>query len=165
MAENEKQKDARRKSPIQAFVLIFCVTGTIGLAAALAVFARDYSENEANIAGRVVVLRGVEPPNEKASPRAVELWIGKYEKATPGCVCALGRSKAAADADTAMMLCVGFMKGRGGSRACEMKPENLPAGVTMHVSPRGELSRHQKIVFLLSRIFSKRIVSSRTGQM
>jgi hypothetical protein len=163
MAENEINKTPKSRSLMQAFVLIFCVAGTIGMVAACGLFAKYYGDNQEYIESRAVVLKGVEPLKESAPPKEVELWLDRYDKAMPGCLCALGRSKSG-DTDSAMLLCVGFMK-KHGAVACEMKPEKLPPGVTMHISPHENPGRHQKIVFLLSRIFSKRIVASRTGQL
>jgi len=163
MAENAKKESTKPQGAMQAFVIIFCIAGTIGLAAACWLFGKYYSANEKYIESRALVLKGVETPGAKASQKMLEMWLGKYGKAMPGCLCALDRSKPE-KSDTAMLLCVGFKEKRGSAAAWEMKPENLPPGVTMDVSPREEPGKHQKIVFLLSHIFSVRITSFRTGQ-
>lgn len=162
MDEEKEKKGARSRNLFQAFVMLFCVAGTVGLAAAIALFTKYYFDNEQYIEGRAVVLTGVEAPKDNAAPNVVDTWLNQYEKATPGCLCALGRSRKT-KTDQAMLLCVGFMKKRGGA-VCEMKPEKLPPGVTMNVSPHVRLNKHQKLMFLLSRFLSVRIVASRTGQ-
>jgi hypothetical protein len=164
MAENGKEKSGTSRNPVQMFVMIFCVAGTIALVAVCVLFARYYDANKDYIEGRAVVLKGVEPPDDRASQQTVGMWLSRYERAMPGCLCALGRSKSP-KTDSAMLLCIGFTEKCGATDACEMKPEKLPPGVTMNVSPRQKPGRRQKVVFLLSLIFSKRIVSCRTGLM
>jgi len=149
---------------LQAVVLVFCVAGTVCLAIVCGLFGKYYGENESYIEGRAVVLKGVEPPGNRESQKSVRVWLRRYEKAMPNCLCALGRSKSE-KSDSALVLCVGFTEKRGAAAACEMKPDKLPPGVTMDVSPHEAIGRQQKFVFLLSRIFSNEIVSARTGRM
>ena len=156
MTENNTK--TKRPSIAGRIVFYFCVAGTLVMLAVCALFALYYFDNEADVKGRVVLLKGVEPPEPGASARDVRGWIKNYSDATPGCLCMLG-SSATAPADEALLLCVGFSTG---DEACGVRPEKLPAGVTMNSSVPSDISARKKIIFILDRVLAKEIVDPRT---
>ena len=163
MEETKPQKPAAARSRVQSFIMYFCIAGTLALAAACALFASHYSKYESMIEGRVIVLKGAEPPAAGASYESVRKWLGEYSPAMPGCLCTMS-PKNPKGADSALLLCVGFTDRRGGT-VCVMKPEKLPRGVTMDVSSHEKLNERQKVLFLLDRIFFKDLVSPRMESM
>ena len=164
MADGEKKGGADSRSAIQSAVFYSCIALTFALLAAIILFTKQYSKNQAYVVSRAIVLKGVEPPAEAASDKSVRDWIAKYSAAAPGCVCALGRTNAS-EKSSALLLCIGYSRKRGAAPACVIEPAKLPAGVSMTASPHSKTDFRIKFIYILSTFTNSGIISPRTGRL
>ncbi|HOO56204.1 MAG TPA: hypothetical protein PLN69_05225 [bacterium] len=142
-------------------VFVFCIIGTLALIAVCVWFGAQYFRHAPEIKGRVVLLKGVEPPAKEAGTAEVRQWLNSLSGVTPGCLCALGKSEQS-DADSALLFCVGFTET---DPSCMIIPEKAGSGVFVRTSLPSDVGYKHKMIFLFNHYLGNDMVDPRTDMV
>ena len=154
---SDKKRSGGKSSLLSSLLFWLCVAGTLVIVATAGFFYLEFKQVEDNIKGRVVLLDGVSTPAADAGVDEVRDWLKDFSKATPGCLCALGKAVDPKKGQS-LIFCIGFHEG---DNACGLSPEELPEGVSMTSSEFSDIGSDLKMIFLMQRRASRDIVSPR----